>query len=485
MTQAQNPPAAASTELADLLEVQVSPLSLDRFDPLLEAAEAERVHRAVVEARRRFAGRTIWNVNSTARGGGVAEMLPSLLAYVRGSGVDARWLVISGDAEFFRITKRLHNRLHGAPGDGGPLGEAERAHYQAVLDANATALRTRVRRGDVLILHDPQTAGLVESMRAAGARVVWRCHVGIDLPDDEARQAWDFLRPHVLAADAVVFTREAFAWEGLAPARTWVIPPSIDAFSAKNCELSAEEVDGILSSAGIVEDGTHPHPFRRPDGSPGRVEHRARMIPDRRVPRGERLVVQVSRWDRLKDPVGVLRGFAEHVAPRCDGHLLLAGPEVEAVSDDPEGAEVLAEVAAERARLPAAVAARVHLACLPMTDAEENAIMVNALQRRATIAVQKSLAEGFGLTVAEAMWKARPVVASRIGGIQDQIEDGVSGCLLGDARDLADFGRIVGSLLDDPEGAHAMGERARQRVREMFLGPRHLLRYFDLLSSLD
>ena len=470
--------------LPDLVEVPVTPLSLDRFDPLLEPDERERVHGAIGEAQRAFAGRTIWNVNSTARGGGVAEMLTSLLGYVRGCGIDARWLVIGGDAEFFRITKRLHNRLHGAPGDGGPLGDAERAHYQAVLDANARALCARVRSGDSVLLHDPQTAGLVEAMRAAGARVVWRCHVGVDMPDDDARQAWDFLRPHVLAADAVVFSRRAYAWEGLDPARTRVIPPSIDAFSAKNSELSADEVDGILAAAGIVEDGGAPRSFRRADGSPGRIEHRARMIPDLMLPRGSQVVVQVSRWDRLKDPVGVLRGFAEHVAPRCDGHLILAGPEVEAVSDDPEGADVLAEVADERTRLAPDVAARIHLACLPMTDSEENAIMVNALQRRATVAVQKSLAEGFGLTVAEAMWKARPMVASRIGGIQDQIEDGISGCLLDDPRDLAGFGSIIRSLLDDPDGARAMGERARQRVRGNFLGPRHLLRYFDLLTSL-
>ena len=469
---------------AGVTEVPVPAMTLDRFDALLRPEDAERLHRAIGEARRTFAGRTMWNVNSTARGGGVAEMLTSLLAYVRGCGVDARWLVIDGDAEFFRITKRLHNRLHGSAGDGGPLGDAERRHYQALLDDRARSLVGRVRPGDVVLLHDPQTAGLVEAMRDAGAEVVWRCHVGVDMPDRQSRQAWDFLRPHVLAAHAAVFSREAFEWEGLDPERTWVIPPSIDAFSAKNRGLDPAGVSAILAAAGIVEDGGGAAGFERSDGSPGRIEHAARMIPDAPVPADAPTVVQVSRWDRLKDPLGVLRGFAEQVAPGGGAHLVLAGPDVEAVSDDPEGAEVLAEVAAARERVDPAVRERIHLACLPMTDAEENAIIVNALQRRATVAVQKSLAEGFGLTVAEAMWKGRPVVASRIGGIQDQIEDGVSGCLLDDPADLAGFGRMVSSLLDDPGAAQAMGERARERVRDDFLGPRHLMRYFDLITSL-
>ena len=467
-----------------LTEVPISPLSLERFDPLIGPGEAEPVHRAIDEAQREFAGRTVWNVNSTARGGGVAELLASLLAYVRGCGVDARWLVIQGDPEFFRITKRLHNHLHGSAGDGGPLGDAEHTHYMAVLESNAVLLRERVRRNDIVILHDPQTAGLIESMCDAGALVLWRCHVGVDVPNDTVRQAWDFLRPHVLAADATVFSHAAFVWEGLDAKRTWVIPPSIDPFSAKNCELEPGQVVGILDAGGIIADGGALSVFRRPDGSPGRIEHRARMVPTTPVAGDARIVLQVSRWDRLKDPLGVMAGFADHVALQCDADLVLAGPDVDAVSDDPEGVEVLAEVTAARDRLPSNVADRCHLACLPMADLEENAVIVNALQRRATVVVQKSLAEGFGLTVSEAMWKARPVVASRVGGIQDQIEDGVSGRLLDDPHDLAGFGSIVRSLLDDPDRAWAMGERARLRVRDNFLGPHHLRRYLDLLRSL-
>jgi trehalose synthase len=201
-------------------------------------------------------------------------------------------------------------------------------------------------------------------------------------------------------------------------------------------------------------------------------------------PAGAQLVTQVSRWDRLKDPLGVMEGFVQHVAPFTDAHLMIAGPAVDAVSDDPEGAEALAEVRSAWASLPAATRDRVHLACLPMSDAEENAAIVNALQRASTVVVQKSLAEGFGLTVAEAMWKGRPVVASAVGGIQDQMQDGVSGVLVPDPADLAQFGAAIRSLLDDPVRAASLGVAAHKRVRDQFLSARHLIQYVQLFQRL-
>ncbi|MBW3595307.1 MAG: glycosyltransferase, partial [Actinobacteria bacterium] len=195
--------------------------------------------------------------------------------------------------------------------------------------------------------------------------------------------------------------------------------------------------------------------------------------------------VQVSRWDRLKDPVGVIRGFAEYVAPQVDDvHLIVAGPAVAAVSDDPEGEEVLHECRDVWGDLDASVREKVHLACLPMDDAEENAAIVNALQRRANVVVQKSLAEGFGLTVAEGMWKSRPVVASKIGGIQDQIVHGESGLLIDDPQNLEDYGGAVIGLLEDEERAFEMGRRARDRVRDEFLGARSLIQYVNLFEKL-
>jgi len=479
-----HPGARYHAPVSGLTEVPVGALSPDRYRRVLTADQWRAFAEGIERARRLFTGRTIWMVNSTARGGGVAEMLTALLPYVCGAGLDARWLVIEGDPDFFRVTKRVHNHLHGAAGDGGALDDPARRVYESVTGQRGAELAELVGRRDLVVLHDPQTAGMLPAVKRRGVPVVWRCHVGIDMPDDLARDAWRFLLPYVSPADAWVFSRRAFAWEGLDPTRVAVIPPSIDPFSPKNAEMPRDQVAAILGAAGLSDPPAEGAEFQRLRGDMAPIVHRAVMCEDTRIGPETKLVLQVSRWDRLKDPVGVIRGFASQVVGRCDAHLMLAGPSVAEVADDPEGAEVYAESVAVWRGLPAAARARVHLACLPMDDDEENAAMVNALQRRATVVVQKSLAEGFGLTVAEAMWKGRPVLASRIGGIQDQIEDGVTGLLLDDPRDLDAFGRLTCGLLLDPAAARRMGEAAQRRVRERFLGTRHLLQYVDLLGSL-
>jgi trehalose synthase len=225
--------------------------------------------------------------------------------------------------------------------------------------------------------------------------------------------------------------------------------------------------------------------FRNLDGSPGRVVGRTEMIQDEPIPPGVPIVLQVSRWDPLKDPLGVLQGFIRHVPDRLGAHLVLAGPVATSVSDDPESQQVLQQVRRAAAALPAGARARLHLACLPMDDLQENGAMVNALQRRADVIVQKSLAEGFGLTVAEAMWKARPVLASRVGGIQDQIIHGRSGLLLDDPSDLAAFGRATATLLEDREFAARLGQEAHRRVRQDYLAPRRLTQELDLIQRLS
>lgn len=469
-----------------LQTVDTDLLPIERFGSILDDADYARLLDAADHARSIFSDRRIWNINSTARGGGVAEMLRSLLAYARGAGIDSRWLVIGGDPGFFAITKRIHNRLHGATGDGGPLGPAERRHYEATLEPAATELAELVAPGDIIVLHDPQTAGLIPPLSAAGHTVVWRCHVGLDMPNDLAREAWRFLIPFVEQARAYVFSREAFAWEGLDEKKMTVIAPSIDAFSPKNQEMDGDTMHAILATAGLsTREPQGRGIFTKLDGTEGVVE-RAIDWRDGGAPPAEdsRIVVQVSRWDRLKDPIGVIRGFAEFVAPRSDAHLIVAGPAVAAVSDDPEGAEVLEEAYRVWENLAPDIRTRVHLACIPMDDGDENAAIVNALQRRADVIVQKSLAEGFGLTVAEGMWKGRPVIASRIGGIQDQIIDGETGVLIDDPADLASYGDAVLRVLDDPDLAARMGASAKERVRHEYLGPRHLIQYVDLLGSL-
>ena len=468
---------------AKLTHVPLTTLPWERFADVVSPAQAEDLRRTVERARSVLAGRVVWNVSSTAKGGGVAEMLHSLIAYSRGAGADARWVVIEGDPDFFRVTKRLHNRLHGAQGDGGPLGDDERRVYEATTARNVRALEKLVRPGDIAILHDPQTAGLAGPLGDRGVRVIWRCHVGVDLPNGEAHEAWRFLLPYVRHAARFVFSRVSFAWDDLDRDLVVVIPPSIDAFSPKNQDLDAATVRAILRCAAI-EAGECPSGsvFLRQDGTPGRVDRVADMGGSERLDESVPVVVQVSRWDRLKDPVGVLAGFVQGIAPRTPAHLLLAGPAVTAVTDDPEGLEVFEEVHARWAELPEEMRARVHLVSLPMDDAAENAAMVNALQRRATVVVQKSLAEGFGLTVAEAMWKGRAVVASRVGGIQDQIRDGETGLLV-DPLDLEAFADAVVSLIERPDEGDRLGAAARDEIRDLFLGARHLTQYVDLFEE--
>jgi trehalose synthase len=468
-----------------ITEVDTGTLHLERFQGVITAGQYAQLMASAEQARQLFAGRTVWNINSTATGGGVAEMLRSLVAYIRGAGIEARWLVIPGSPDFFAVTKRIHNHLHGVPGDGGELDDEARGTYEDTLRPTADALVTLVSPGDVVLVHDPQPAGVVPALLGITSRVVWRCHVGIDVPNDLARRAWRFLLPYVSPAAAYVFSRRTLAWESLERSKIWVIPPSIDAFSTKNGELAPDQVESILTAAGILAGTVDSAPwFEREDGSLGRLARRAHMLEVAPATLGDRLVVQVSRWDRLKDPVGVIRGFADHVAPRSEAHLILAGPAVDAVADDPEGVRVLDECVQACEGLQPPVAARVHLASLPMEDREENAAIVNALQRRADVVVQKSLAEGFGLTVAEAMWKGRPTVASRIGGIQDQIDHGRTGMLVDDPRDLGAFGQYVWRLLDDRQLAADIGRAAREKVRDYFLPPRHLMNYMDLIGQL-
>ena len=296
-------------------------------------------------------------------------MLQTLLAYGRGAGLDIRWLVIRGDPDFFEITKRIHNGLYGSPGDGGDLGEAERRHYERILRTNADELRALVRPSDVVLIHDPQPAGLAAAMAGAEAKVVWRCHVGADEPNEWTERSWSFLRPYLDGVDAFVFSRRAFAPSWADDSRLHVIPPSIDPFSAKNEPISQRNVRLILGYTGLIGgDGATPSVhFARRDGSPGRINRRADILQTGPPPPADApIVVQVSRWDHQKDMQGVMDGFAEHVEPSLGAHLLLAGPAVTGVADDPEAAEVLEECTERWRALPQPTRSRIHLACAPM-----------------------------------------------------------------------------------------------------------------------
>jgi trehalose synthase len=466
-----------------MVEVDVHPLAPDLLASVIGEERNGRLLRAADAVRQALDGRTVFNINSTASGGGVAEMLQTLLAYGRGVGVDTRWLVIDGNPSFFEVTKRIHNRLYGTAGDHGPLGDAERAVYEATLRDNIPDLLTFVKPGDIVLVHDPQPAGLITALAQTGAIVLWRCHVGIDEHNEWSEQAWAFLRPYLERAEAYVFTRRSFAPSWLEDdERLSVIAPSIDPFSSKNRDLSATEIRAVLTHAGLIGGSeTAPVTFTRRDGSTGLVTRYADVLQTGPPPSpATPLVVQISRWDRIKDMAGVMDGFVEHVDGTAGAHLVLAGPSVAGVTDDPEGGEVLDECMRRWSELQHEIRARVHLACLPMHDPDENATIVNALQRHAAVVVQKSLAEGFGLTVVEAMWKARPVVATRVGGIADQIADGADGLLIDDPLDLASFGGAVRRILENPDLAARLGASARARAQTEFLGDRHLERWGEL-----
>jgi trehalose synthase len=315
--------------------------------------------------------------------------------------------------------------------------------------------------------------------------VVWRCHIGVDWEDEVTRAGWEFLRPHLAAAEAFVFSRREYVPSWIPADRVWIIPPSIDPFSPKNQPLATDTVRAVLATLGVLDSSAPAGPatFERRDGSTGTVSRPAVIVGEGRPGPDDPVLVQVSRWDRLKDMAGVMRGFADHVAPGGDWYLMLVGPSVKDVSDDPEGAAVYGECLLQWRDLSPAVRTRILLVTLPLDDIDENAAMVNALQQHATVIAQKSLAEGFGLTVAEGMWKGRPVIGSAVGGIIDQIAEG-TGILLPDPADLTAFGSAAGRLLGDQDQAARMGQAAHAHVREQYVGDAHLLRYARLLGTL-
>ena len=286
-------------------------------------------------------------------------------------------------------------------------------------------------------------------------------------------------------AAAYVFSRWEYVPSWIPAGEAWIIPPSIDPFSPKNQQLNADTVWAILAKLDVL-DGvapTVPARFVRRNGDMDIVTRPAAITGEGRPGPDDPVLLQVSRWDRLKDMAGVMRGFADHVVPRGDGYLMLVGPAVTDVSDDPEGAAVYGECLLQWRDLRPAARSRILLITLPLDDIDENAAMVNTLQRHATVIVQKSLAEGFGLTVAEGMWKARPVIGSAVGGIIDQIAEG-TGILLPDPANLTAFGSAARLLLGDRAAAARMGQAAQVHIRENFLGDVHLLRYGRLLGTL-
>lgn len=377
-----------------------------------------------------LAGVRVAHVNSTANGGGVAELLRSLVALSNDLGIDTDWYVMTADESFFDVTKAIHNGLQGAD---VTLTEAMRATYRRTTDRNAASLADDY---DVIVLHDPQTLGMVDELRSRipDARLVWRCHIDLTAATESCLR---FVADRVRGVDRAVFSRREYERDFDVPAT--VIHPSIDPLAAKNRPLDADE-------RATERDRLAPLPFD--DESP--------------------IVTQVSRFDPWKDQRGVLEAFRRVKASVPSAHLVLAGGMAD---DDPEGVEIYERVAAAAADEP-----DVHL----LTDLPDTT--VNFLQRESDVVVQKSLREGFGLVVSEALWKRTPVVGSRAGGIPLQLEDGANGHLV-DPTDVDAVAAHVERLLTDDDSRRRLGRRGRDTVREQFLLPRHLLDYCELFRA--
>ena len=280
--------------------VEVARRSVAQLEPVIGNQRYTRLVQAADEFRERLACRTIWNVSSTAVGGGVAEMLQVLCGYVQDLDIAIRWVVITGDPDFFVITKRLHNQIHGQFA-GGPFNGSDADHYAQILAANAVELLDRIRPGDLVLLHDPQTAGLAAAVAGAGARVAWRCHIGVDWQNDATREGWGFLRPHLAAAEGYVFSRQQYVPAWIPGERAWVIPPSIDPFSAKNQDLDDGTVQAILARIGVL-DGVAPGAqasFVRNDGGTGVVARPAEI-----TAAGRRPGPGICWWFRSPDGTG-------------------------------------------------------------------------------------------------------------------------------------------------------------------------------------
>jgi trehalose synthase len=366
----------------------------------------------------RLANKRVLNVNSTRVGGGVAEILAQLIPLMREVGLDSRWEVLAGSPQFFTLTKNLHNALHGAPIS---FSKAESDIYRSVTETN---LRSLDLDADVVFVHDPQPAGLIAGRRADRGHWLWRCHIDVSAP---APGAWEFIEPLVRRYDLSVFSAPQFARALDIP--QLLISPSIDPLSDKNRELSTEEVHSIIAGLGITSD--------------------------------KPMVTQVSRFDRLKDPLGVLEAW-RLARSRFDCQLVFAGG---AATDDPESVQVLEELTERAGNDP-----DVHILNLAPTSNLE----INAIQRAATVILQKSVKEGFGLTVSEALWKNKPVIAGAVGGIPLQVTHKYSGILTHTIEGTAFW---IKQLLAAPEFARKLGENGHAHVRNNFLLTRHLRDY--------
>lgn len=482
-------------------EVELSPgPGLDDYAEDIRLTAAVRDLRTEAQLlSKKLKGRRVWMVNSTAQGGGVAEMLPRLVALLAELGVETHWLVMgTKHEEFFALTKRLHNLIHGS---GSPeLGPGDRELYQSVSHRVAQSLKPLLRKGDILVCHDPQPAGacaeVAEELRIPS---IWRCHIGLDEELPQTRAAWSFLKETVSRFDRCVFSAPEYIPDFLS-SKVSIIFPALDPFSHKNRPLPIHKLSGILSNGHLCPDGQpvvtasfeHPAERLRADGSFGPATNGDDLGLLFRP-----IITQISRWDHLKGWLPLLEGFAqmkrrqakrtESLSPRaertlCLVRLVLGGPEPSAVKDDPEAAGVLDELILAYRKLEPELQRDVAVLSLPMASVKQNALLVNALQRCSTVVVQNSLREGFGLTVAEAMWKKSAVLGSTACGIRQQLRNGIDGELHDDASSPESVSRAIQGLLVDPARRARYGVQGQRRVFDEFLVFAQVARWLRVLA---
>jgi trehalose synthase len=467
-----------------LTECPAFPLEPERLEEFVpETADWRALVAITARVRSLLEGHAVLAVCARSRSGGLAEHLQSVVAYSRGAGVDARWGVISANDDFFGFVRLLQDNLNGER-DDWEYGETERRLYEEQLAPACEALTELLVPGDVVQLHDAPTAGMIPAVKDAGGLAIWNCRRGSDVVNDAARRVRAFLAPYTTRADACVFSRPQFVWDAGGGGREHVIRPSVSPLSPKNQELDAPSVSAILAATGVqpgpsAEKAT----FTRLDGTPWRVDRKARLLESRPLEPGTDVILQVSQWNGLNDPLTVINWFVDHLASRTAAHLMVAGPDLRAVADDPRAPAILERATDRLRRLPGALATQIHLAMLPSDDPQESAAVLNAMERRATIVLQQTRGGGFGMTALESMWKRRPVICSRVGAFQDYITDGVTG-VLRDPDDRESLADAAMQLLANKDRRERMGAAARDRVRRHFLLPRELADWAALIERL-
>jgi trehalose synthase len=448
---------------------------------------------AAAEARPALHGRTLWMINSTEQGGGVAEMLPGMVTLLRECGLDVHWGVIeSPDPRFFEFTKRIHNLIHDA---GEPeISPEDVALYEEVNRRNALELLRRLKPGDIVAIHDPQPLAMAPLLRErADVHIIWRCHIGLDEHTPRTEAAWRLLQQYTPACDRVIFSAPEYVPESLSE-RSEIIHPAIDPLAPKNADLSLHAVVCILASSGLTGVGpVVPPPFEHQVeriGFDGRLVKAAQMDEIGLLSRP--IVLQVSRWDHLKGFLPLMHAFVRMKALATSetgrarrrallARLVLAGPAVGAVTDDPEARDVLDTLVRAYVELPPATQEDIAILLLPMESRNENALIVNALQRAASIVAQNSLREGFGLTIAEAMWKRVPVLTSAAAvGPRTQIVDGEHGRLVRDPQDVEELARVLGQMLQQPEERARWARNAQRRAHDEFMIFTQLRRWLEV-----